>query len=151
MGFIVSQEGIAINIAKFQDIIDWPQPRNVKEAQGFLGITGQYHVFIKGYARIAAPLTKLLKKNAKIICSQEQKQSFQELQAILTTSPILKLLDFNSPFEVITNASGIAISGVLQQEGRPLAFTSKKPKDYENNYATHDLELLEVIHALKLW
>ena len=73
------------------------------------------------------------------------------MKAILTCAPVLKLPDFNSPFEVITDASGIAIGGVLQQEGRPVAFTSRKLKDYEKNYATHDLELLAVIHALKLW
>ena len=112
---------------------------------------GWYWVFIKGYAKIAAPITKLLKKNATIIWSQEQEQSFQELKAILTCAPVLKLPDFSSPFEEITDASGIAIGGVLQQEGRPVAFTSRKLKDYEKNYATHDLELLAVIHALKLW
>ena len=64
---------------------------------------------------------------------------------------MLKLPYFNSPFEVITDASGIAIGGVLYQEGRPVAFTSRKLKDYEKNYAMHDLELLAVIHALKLW
>ena len=37
------------------------------------------------------------------------------------------------------------------QEGRPAAFTSRKLKTYELNYATHDLELLAVIHALKIW
>ena len=71
LGFIVSEEGIAVDPAKVQDIIDWPQPKNVKEVQGFLGITGWYWVFIKGYAKIAAPIIKLLKKNAKIIWSQE--------------------------------------------------------------------------------
>ena len=73
------------------------------------------------------------------------------MKAILTCAPILKLLDFNYPFEVIKDASGVAIGGVLQQEGMLVAFTSRKLKDYEKNYPTHDLELLVVIHALKLW
>ena len=71
LGFIVSEEDIAVDPAKVQDIIDWPQPKNVKEVRGFLGITGWYWVFIKGYTKIAAPITKLLKKNAKIIWTQE--------------------------------------------------------------------------------
>ena len=151
LGFIVSQEGISVDPAKVQDIVDWPQPKNVREVRGFLGITGWYRIFIKDYAKIAGPITKLLKKNAKIIWESDQEISFQELKAILTSAPVLKLPDFNSPFDVITDASGIAIGGVLQQEGRPIAFTSRKLKDYEKNYATHDLELLAVIHALKLW
>ena len=71
LGFIVSQEGIAVDLTKVQDIIDWPQPKNVKEVQGFLGVMGCYRVFMKGYTKIAAPITKSLKKNAKIICNQE--------------------------------------------------------------------------------
>ena len=71
LGFIVSQEGITVHPAKVQDIVDWPQPKNVKEVRGFLGTTGWYWVFIKGYAKIAAPITKFLNKNAKIIWSQE--------------------------------------------------------------------------------
>ena len=40
LGFIVSEEGIAVDPAKVQDIIDWPQPKNIKEVRGFLGIMG---------------------------------------------------------------------------------------------------------------
>ncbi|MCO5556306.1 hypothetical protein L7F22_009853 [Adiantum nelumboides] len=54
-------------------------------------------------------------------------------------------------FEVVTDASGLALGGVLTQEGRRVAYTSRKLKDHERNYPTHDLELLAVIHALKLW
>ena len=73
------------------------------------------------------------------------------MKVILTSAPVLKLPDVNSPFEVITNDSGIVIGSVFQQEGRLVAFTSRKLKDYEKNYATHDLELLAIFHALKLW
>jgi len=59
-----------------------------------------------------------------------------------------------SPFlyiEVITDASGFAIGGVLMQEGHAVAYESRKLKTHERNYAAHDLELLIVIYALKLW
>ena len=60
-----------MDLDKLKVVDDWPQPKNVKEFRGFLGIMGWYWVFIKGYAKIAASITKLLRKNAKIIWSQE--------------------------------------------------------------------------------
>ena len=81
----------------------------------------------------------------------EHQASFDELKRIVTSAPCLKLPDFTKEFEAGTDASETALGGVLVQEGRPIAFTSQKLKSYEGNYATHDLELLAVIHALKVW
>jgi hypothetical protein len=67
------------------------------------------------------------------------------------TTPILKNPSFGKPFLLTTNASGKAISGVLSQEGRLVAYESQKLKDAQCNYPTHDLELLVVIHACKVW
>ncbi|MCO5603851.1 hypothetical protein L7F22_058005 [Adiantum nelumboides] len=87
----------------------------------------------------------------RIDWKEEHEASFSELKGYLISSPILKLPDFSKEFEVVTDASGLALGGVLTQEGRPVAYTSRKLRDHERNYPTHDLELLAVIHALKLW
>ena len=92
-----------------------------------------------------------MKKGVKIIWNEKLQASFDELKRIVTSAPYLKLPDFTKEFEAITDASGIALGGVLVQEGRPVAFISKKLKSYELNYATYELELLAVIHALKIW
>ncbi|MCO5548937.1 hypothetical protein L7F22_002401 [Adiantum nelumboides] len=136
---------------KIKDIVEWPQPSSVSEVRGFLGITGWYRIFVKDYALIAAPLTGLLKKGMRIDWKAEHEASFSELKGYLVSFPILKLPDFSKEFEVVTDASGLALRGVLTQEGRPVAYTSRKLRDHERNYPTHDLELLAVIHTLKLW
>ena len=64
---------------------------------------------------------------------------------------MLKLPDFTKLFTVTTDASGQAVGGVLTQEGHPVAYESRKLRIHELNYPTHDLELLAVVHALKLW
>ena len=151
LGFIVSEDGISVDPAKVKDIVEWPISKNISEVRGFLGITGWYQTFIKDYAVIAAPLTGLLKKGIKVVWSDKLQESFDRLKGIVTSAPCLKLPDFSKTFDVITDASSIALGGVLTQEGRPVAFTSRKLKLYEVNYATHDLELLAVIHALKIW
>ena len=50
-----------------------------------------------------------------------------------------------------TNASNDGFGSVLTQEGHVIAYESRKLKIHEKNYATYDLELVAVIHALKMW
>src|SRR5262249_4827887 len=40
---------------------------------------------------------------------------------------------------------------VLMQGGKVIAYASRQLKPYERNYSPHDLELVAVVHALKLW
>ena len=125
LGFIVPQDGISVDPAKVENIVEWPQPRSVKEVRGFLGITGWYRTFIRHYATIAGPLTDLLKKGNHVDWQQQHQESFVRLKEIVTTAPCLKLADFSKPFDVTTDASGIAVGGVLTHEGRLVAFTSR--------------------------
>ena len=64
MGHIVSQEGVKVDPKKFKSMMDWLIPKNLKNIQGFLGLTRYYSKFVQNYGRIAAPLTTLLKKDA---------------------------------------------------------------------------------------
>ena len=107
----------------------------------FLEITGWYRTFIKNYALITAPLTNLLKKGSRINWDQCHQDSFINLKEHVTTGPCLKLPDFTNLFEVVNEANGVAVGGVLVQEKRPVAFTSCKLREHERNYPTHDLEL----------
>ncbi|MCO5548078.1 hypothetical protein L7F22_001535 [Adiantum nelumboides] len=139
LGFIIFDDGILVDPEKIKDIVEWPQPSSVSKVHGFLGIMGWYRIFVKDYALFAAPLMGLLKKGMWIDWKTEHEASFAKLKGYLVSSPILKLLDFSKEFEVVTNASGLALGGVLTQEERPIAYTSRKLRDHEKNYPTHDL------------
>ena len=90
-------------------------------------------------------------KNSKVLMwTPSIEKAFQSLKETLSSAPILALSDFSKPFMVTTDASGQAIGGVLTQEGKPIDFESKKLRDHELNYPTHNLELLAIVHALKI-
>jgi hypothetical protein len=63
--------------------------------------------------------------------------------------PVLKLPDFDKDFEIHSDASDFAIRGVIVQDGRPVAFESKKLSETEKRWLTHEKEMWVVIHCLK--
>ena len=96
-------------------------------------------------------MTELLKKDTKFIWTEECEASFQELKKHLVTSPVLILPDQTKDYEVYCDALHRGLGAVLMQEGRVVSYASRQLKPHERNYATHDLELAAVVHALKTW
>lgn len=125
LGHIVSGEVVAMDATKVQAVLEWPTPLNIKQLRGFLGLTGYYRRFIKGYAKLAAPLTDLLKKEA-FKWTPEAETTFVQLQKVMTSAPVLALPNFQLPFILETNASDTGIGVVLHQNGHPIAYFSKK-------------------------
>jgi hypothetical protein len=96
-------------------------------------------------------MIKLLEKDAKFKWSPQCEEAFLTLKKLLTTAPVLAQLNIDKPFDVYCDASGICIGGVLMQEGHAIAYASRQLRRHEEHYPIHDLELLVVIHALKVW
>ena len=96
-------------------------------------------------------MTKLLQKEAKFNWTSDCEAAFQQLKILLTTAPILTQPDVAKPFDVYCDASGTGLGCVLMQEGRVIAYASRQWRKHEEHYATHDLELATVVHALKIW
>jgi hypothetical protein len=73
------------------------------------------------------------------------------LKQLLTSAPILKIDDPSKDYVVCTDACKEGLGGVLSQEGFVVCYESRKLKEHEKNYATHDLELAAIVHALRKW
>nr|KYP41227.1 hypothetical protein KK1_037391 [Cajanus cajan] len=125
LGHNVSGLGVAINKNKVQAVLDWPCPKNLKQLRGFLGFTIYYRRFIKQYAMVAALLANLLKKD-NFKWDDFAHASFAALKIVVTQAPILALPDFSKPFVLETNALGMGIGAVLNQDHHLVTFFSKK-------------------------
>jgi hypothetical protein len=151
LGHILSAEGVAMDPSKVKDILEWKLPTTVHLVRSFLGMAGYYRRFIPDFSKISKPITELLKNNVKFNWTPECNEAFEKLKKLLTMAPVLAQPDIEKSFDVYCDASGTSIGCVLMQEGRIIAYASRKLKRHEEHYTTHDLELATVVHALKIW
>lgn len=70
LGHIISKEGLAVDPAKIEAVVDWKRPSNVTEIRSFLGLAGYYRRFVQGFSSIAAPLTTLTQKNVPFVWTE---------------------------------------------------------------------------------
>jgi predicted aspartyl protease len=138
LGHIVTDHDIKMDPEKIQSIKDWKSPGSVNQLQQFLGICGYYRRFVKEFAKIAAPLYNLLKKDKKWEWPNECETAYQTLKERLISYPIIRKPNLSRPFIIYTDASTIALGAVLAQrdEGGEYAcqFASRLLKGAERHY-----------------
>ena len=154
LGYCVSAEGISADPGKLDAVKKFPIPTDVKQVRSFVGLTSYYRRFIKSYAKVAKPLHNLTRKNTKFCWSKECQEAFEKLKNLLTSAPTLAFPDFEQPFILETDASGVGLGAVLAQRGqagetRPIAFANRTLQGAEKRYSVTELEALGVVWAVK--
>jgi hypothetical protein len=150
LGHIISAQGVRADPEKIQAMLEWPLTKTTKALRGFLGLTGYYRKFIKGYGTIAAPLTALLRHNS-FIWTSSASEAFQNLKRAVTQTPVLALPNFSQPFLIECDASEIGIGAVLMQSNRPIAFLSKALKGKALHMSVYEKELFALVTAIQKW
>ncbi|XXG47399.1 hypothetical protein AAC387_Pa02g2062 [Persea americana] len=151
LGHIITRDGLAVDPAKVEAVMNWKSPKTIAEIRSFLGLAGYYRKSVKDFSKISAPITKLTRKNVPFVWIEECEANFQTLKEKLTTAPILPLPEGSGGFVIYSDAFRVGLGCVLMQNGKVIAYGSRQLKDHERNYATYDLELAAIVFALKLW
>ena len=151
LGHIVSVEGVSVDPQKVESILNWKPPTSVTEIRSFLGLAEYYCKFVEGFSKIAAPLTRLTRKEKPFFWSEACQQSFDDLKRRLTSAPVLTLPLGQDGFAVYCDASRQGLGCVLMQNDKLIAYASRQLKKHEQNYPTHDLELAAVVFSLRIW
>jgi hypothetical protein len=151
LGHVISKGGISVDSSKVQDVLGWKVPTSVGDIETFLGLAGYYQRFIEGFSKISKPVTELLKEDKKFDWTPTCEVSFQESKKRLMTALMLVVLDMEEPFSIYCDALGQGLGCVLMQDGRVVAYASQQVRKHEVNNPTHDLELVTVVHTLKIW
>ena len=155
LSHVVTSLGIRTDENKVIAVKNWPIPCNRIHVRSFLGAAGFYRRFISKFSQIAAPLTDLTKDNHKFEWTNKHHTAFITLKEALLTAPVLRLPDFSLTFIVVTDASLVAVGGVLMQnDGEAeclIAYESRKLNDVESRYPVHEQELFAIIVCLRSW
>ena len=151
LGYKVSSKGIEVDPAKVEVIAKLPPPNCVKAVRSFLGHAGFYRRFVKDFSKIAKPMTDLLAKEVDFIFSDKCLTAFELLKERLVTAPVVVAPDWSLPFELMCDASDIAMGAVLGQRKdkifHTIYYASRTLDEAQKNYTTTEKELLAVIFA----
>lgn len=151
LGHVIGKEGIFTDPAKLQGIVDFPEPRTKTDIRGFLGLVNYYREFYPNLSRDALPLTRLTKNDAPAShpdgIPDDARQAFEKIRAYWSDPAHLAPYAPGKPVELFTDASTEAWGGVIEQDGKPIAFMSGKFDDAQRNWATTDRELYACLMA----
>ena len=119
LGHVVGKGTVRLESSKIEAIKRMPVPRTKKGVRQFLGLAGYYRRFIRDFATIATPFTKLTRKSApqEVKWSLQAQEAFDTLKTKIASSPVLMCPDMSRMFTLQTDASDYGIGAVLSQTG----------------------------------
>jgi len=154
LGYIISPKEITLSSHHTEAVARFPQPKKVLELQRFLGLTNYFRKFVKDYTSITKLLNLLLRKTGRFEFDENYVQAFNTLKTKLTFYPVLQLYNPHLDTELHTDASSLAIVGILlqkQENGQwsPAAFYSQNTNKAEANYHSFELEMLAIVKSME--
>jgi len=153
LGHVISEKGIQPMPQKLQVIKDWPTPHCLRDVRAFVGLCSYYRRYIKGFASLAEPLTRLSKKGTQFLWTEQAETAFANLKEALLSASTLSFPHPDLPCIVDSDASDVQAGGVLSQvidgEERPIAFFSRVLNGAQRNYCPTRRELLAVVMSLQ--
>ena len=139
--------------AKVEAIVAYSAPSNRRGLMRFLGMAGYYRKFCPNFSSVAAPLTALLKKSCKFAWTESCQSAFNNIKLMLMSSPVLIAPDYDQPFQLMVDASDVAVGAVMMQERNevkhPVCYFSRKLNVHQINYSTVEKEALSLLLALQ--
>ena len=156
LGHTLTQHGVKQQAGKVSAILNWPALTSQADVRSFLGLASYYRKFIHGFARIAAPLSDLLRGDASSFPADlppTAAKAFQDLKLAMTSAPVLMFYDAARDTQLWTDASEFAVGGVLLQrddqgQWRPVSYYSRRLLPSEAKYSTYSRELLGIRDCL---
>ena len=149
LGYNISREGIRPSQSKVQAILQIDRPKTRKQLRRFIGMDNYYRDMWPQRSHFLAPLSSLTSVKVKWKWTPEHQVAFDQLKALIAKETLLTFPDFSKEFEIHTDASKLQLGACISQEGKPVAFYSRKLQPAQTRYTTTERELLSIVETLK--
>ncbi|KAF4648115.1 hypothetical protein FOZ61_003143, partial [Perkinsus olseni] len=154
LGHTFGPDGMMPDAKKVDAILRWPTPTTVTELRSFLGLANYYRGFLPHYSERTRALYDLLTGTSKSKLSALQpwtpahEVAFLDVKESLARLPLLAYPDFSRPFQLVTDASDVAIGSVLEQDGRPLCFFRQSLTATQKRWPVYEREAFAIFRSL---
>ena len=151
LGFWLTPDGYKPWAKKIEPFLALTEPKTLKQLRAFIGFVNFYKPFWRRRAHIMNPLTSITgipRKDFAKHWGQQQSDAFRQVKQLIAEQIMLSWPDLNKPFDIETDASDFQLGAVIKQDGRPIAFFSRKLTNAQRNYTTIEKELLSIVEVL---
>ena len=149
LGYNISWEGIYPSQNKIAAILQIQPPKTCKQLRWFIGMVNYYRDMWPQRSHLLAPLSSLTSVKTKWKWTEEYQVALDQMKALIAKETLLTFPDFLQEFEIHTDASKLQLGACISQNGKPVAFYSRKLQPAQTRYTTAERELLSIVETLK--
>lgn len=145
LGHIITAGTIAPDPDRSAPFVNFPIPTTIKQLERFVGLAVYHAKWISGFSKLMDPVFTALNDKEMPLPRPAIEVIHQVKQEI--KKAILHVVDPDKELSLTTDASGVAIGAILSQEGRPVAFMSKRLSKAQRIWSAAELEGYAVVEA----
>ena len=151
LGYVITRQGVKPDPKMIQGIMDIERPKTTTNIKSLISMVQYYQDMWKSRSHVIAPLTEASTgpKGSKIKWTEALEHSLTKLKEMVSADTLLNYPDWTIPFTIHTDASDKQLGAVISQNGKPIAFFSRRLSKAQRNYTTTEKELLSIVECLK--
>jgi RNase H-like domain found in reverse transcriptase/Reverse transcriptase (RNA-dependent DNA polymerase) len=147
--YLINRRGVRPTVKKVEAIMKIDAPKTRKQLRSFIGMVNYYRDMWPQRSHLLAPLFSLTSSSAKRDWPEQCQKAFEDMKMLIAKETLLIYPNFNIMFEIHTDASKVQLGACISQEGRPVAFYSRKLNPAQTRYTTTERELQSLVETLK--